>query len=87
MSALPPKADIRCRDRHVRFVPKADIYSAKRYVRFTTESGHSAPRLACFGLIANIADVCATSARPSQAKLFDVGLIPSNKGGLFPLTF
>src|SRR5262249_2608718 len=25
MSALPPKADIRCRDRHVRFVPKADI--------------------------------------------------------------
>jgi hypothetical protein len=25
MSALPPKADIRCRDRHVRFVPEADI--------------------------------------------------------------
>jgi hypothetical protein len=25
MSALPPKADIRCRDRHVPFVPKADI--------------------------------------------------------------
>jgi hypothetical protein len=25
MSALPPKADIRFRDRHVRFVPKADI--------------------------------------------------------------
>jgi len=25
MSALPPKADIRCRDWHVRFVPKADI--------------------------------------------------------------
>jgi hypothetical protein len=25
MSALPPKADIRCRDRHVRFVSKADI--------------------------------------------------------------
>ena len=24
MSALPPKADIRCRNRHVRFVPKAD---------------------------------------------------------------
>src|SRR5262245_48349259 len=24
-SALPPKADIRCRDRHVRFVPKADM--------------------------------------------------------------
>jgi hypothetical protein len=30
---------------------------------------------------------CATSALPSQAKLFDVGLIPSDKGGLFPLTF
>jgi hypothetical protein len=28
MSALHPKADIRCRDRHVRFVPKADIASA-----------------------------------------------------------
>jgi hypothetical protein len=25
MSALPPKADIRLRNRHVRFVPKADI--------------------------------------------------------------
>jgi hypothetical protein len=25
MSALPPKADIRQRNRHVRFVPKADI--------------------------------------------------------------
>ena len=25
MSALPPKADIRCHDRHVRFVPEADI--------------------------------------------------------------
>ena len=27
MSALPPKADIAKRDRHVRFVPKADIHS------------------------------------------------------------
>jgi hypothetical protein len=27
MFGLPPKADIRCRDRHVRFVPKADIVS------------------------------------------------------------
>src|SRR5690348_16664868 len=27
MSALPPKADIRQRDFHVRFVPKADITS------------------------------------------------------------
>jgi hypothetical protein len=25
MSALPPKADIDCHDRHVRLVPKADI--------------------------------------------------------------
>ena len=25
MSALPPKADIAERDRHVRFVPKADV--------------------------------------------------------------
>jgi hypothetical protein len=28
MSALPPKADIAERDRHVRFVPKADSWSA-----------------------------------------------------------
>jgi len=28
MSALPPKADIAERDRHVRFVPKADSCSA-----------------------------------------------------------
>jgi hypothetical protein len=27
MSALPPKADIRHRSSHVRFVPKADIAS------------------------------------------------------------
>jgi hypothetical protein len=26
MSALPPKADIVERDRHVRFVPKADMH-------------------------------------------------------------
>jgi len=34
MSALPPKADIRCRDRHVRFVPKADISSAAKKALF-----------------------------------------------------
>ena len=32
MSALPPKVDIRCRDRDVHFVPKADsCTAAKRY--------------------------------------------------------
>jgi hypothetical protein len=31
MSALPPKADIRLRRRHVRFVPTADIYAAPGY--------------------------------------------------------
>jgi hypothetical protein len=30
MSALPPKADIADRDRHVRFVPKADSCSAAK---------------------------------------------------------
>ena len=30
MSALPPKADIDRRDRHVRFVPKADSCTAAR---------------------------------------------------------
>jgi hypothetical protein len=31
MSAIPPKADIRHRDRHVRFVPKADILPCGNY--------------------------------------------------------
>jgi len=30
MSALPPKTDIHCRDRHVRFVPKADSCTAAK---------------------------------------------------------
>jgi hypothetical protein len=30
MSALPPKADIAERHRHVRFVPKADIRELRR---------------------------------------------------------
>ena len=30
MSALPPKADIIERNRHVRFVPKADSYTATK---------------------------------------------------------
>jgi hypothetical protein len=32
MSALPPKADIAERDRHLRFVPKADICSLAHLV-------------------------------------------------------
>jgi hypothetical protein len=34
MSALPPKADIVERDRHVSFVPKADIAERDQDVRF-----------------------------------------------------
>jgi hypothetical protein len=33
MSALPPKADIAERFRHVRFVPIADIQSRRAYIR------------------------------------------------------
>jgi hypothetical protein len=33
MSALPPKADIAERDRHVRFVPKADIAPQKSIIQ------------------------------------------------------
>jgi len=33
MSALPPKADIRQRVGHVRFVPIADIRTGRRYFR------------------------------------------------------
>jgi hypothetical protein len=32
MSAIPPKADIRRRDLHVRFVPKADMTADRRTV-------------------------------------------------------
>jgi hypothetical protein len=32
MSALPPKADIAERDRHVRFVPKADMATVTAYL-------------------------------------------------------
>ena len=35
MSALPPKADIRCRDRYVRFVPKADILRCGKERRYS----------------------------------------------------
>jgi hypothetical protein len=34
MSALPPKADIAERGRHVRFVPKADILRCGKNVAF-----------------------------------------------------
>jgi hypothetical protein len=38
MSALPPKADIRSRDRHVRFVPKADMCTAAKTRLFETDA-------------------------------------------------
>src|SRR5262245_2409297 len=41
MSALPPKADIRCRDLHVRFVPKADIGTGPLIPGPTTPMGGS----------------------------------------------
>jgi hypothetical protein len=39
MSALPPKADIEERDRHVRFVPQADSCSAARTQLFDHPGG------------------------------------------------
>jgi hypothetical protein len=41
MSALPPKADIHRRERHVRFVPKADIGTEPRHVRFVPIAAHN----------------------------------------------
>jgi hypothetical protein len=38
MSALPPKADIRRRDQHVRFVPKADILHGSEKGRYSITS-------------------------------------------------
>ena len=38
MSALPPKADIAKRYRHVRFVPKADILRCGKERRYSTTS-------------------------------------------------
>jgi hypothetical protein len=37
MSALPPKADIRCGDRDVCFVPKADIYNVDNGISSSAE--------------------------------------------------
>jgi hypothetical protein len=56
MSALPPKADIAERDRHVRFVPKADILRCgKRYRYSITSSAFRTPEplvnLAEMGLV------------------------------------
>jgi hypothetical protein len=39
LSALPPKADMRQRDQHVRFVPKADTRSAAILMRARTALG------------------------------------------------
>jgi len=39
MSALPPKADIVQRDRHVRFVPKADILRCSKERRYSGNGG------------------------------------------------
>jgi len=45
MSALPPKADIAERNRHVRLVPKADIKSATVFGREQVQqSGVLGPR-------------------------------------------
>jgi hypothetical protein len=40
MSALPPKADIRCRDRHVRFVPKAEVAVIRSVERSDVQLQH-----------------------------------------------
>ena len=45
MSALPPKADIAERDRHVRFVPKADKVQCSKMYRYSIISSASAERL------------------------------------------
>jgi hypothetical protein len=44
MSAIPPKADIRYRDQHVRFVPKADILRCSEERRYSITSAAVASR-------------------------------------------
>jgi len=45
MSALPPKADVAPRERHVRFVPKADSWCNKKLVNFSgAPLGERGPR-------------------------------------------
>jgi hypothetical protein len=46
MSALPPKADIAERDRHVRFVPKADIPRCRKRRYSITSSARLTAMLA-----------------------------------------
>jgi hypothetical protein len=45
MSALPPKADIAERGRHVRFVPKADMSGKRSCTDNHLEHAHSVPDL------------------------------------------
>src|SRR6516165_3212701 len=53
MSALPPKADIRCCDQHVRLVPKADIAAASLAGNSVLNSGKArikfVAHLCCLG--------------------------------------
>jgi hypothetical protein len=45
MSALPPKADIQPRERHVRYVPKADSCTAAKIGLFDYVGGYDAENL------------------------------------------
>src|SRR6516165_8660127 len=78
MSALPPKADIHRRERHVRFVPKADIlhcgkkrrYSITSSARESSAAGTSSPStFAVLRLITSLNFVDCTTGRSA-------GLVP-----------
>jgi len=70
MSALPPKADMCCATRDVRFKPKADICTAPVHVRFTPKSEHRA--LSFKRQLGPRAGVLLTSAQPEPIKSREV---------------
>ena len=60
MSALPPKADIRQRIEHVRFVPKADISARPLFLVVS----RTTPRFVCLGSPADIGSISAIRFTP-----------------------
>src|SRR6516225_4242927 len=70
MSALPPKADIRWRVRHVRYVPKADMSDLSH--------GDQAPPLASRGDLHAKGNNC--KHRPTAVKKELLQLSPSYRG-------
>jgi hypothetical protein len=68
MSALPPKADIRCHDRHVRFVPKADVCSAAKKHGYSITSCQKGTNCSAASFEGNKNSIAAVSSPRGASK-------------------